>query len=63
MTFTIQRRTAKNKPWADTNKSFDADSANHALRQFGSREAVLNKRAKVVTGSKTGRQYRAVKAA
>jgi len=61
--FTIQRRTAPRKPWKATKHTVTAKTANDALRKFGCAEAFKSPRVKVATGHRTGRQYRAVKAA
>jgi hypothetical protein len=58
--YMIERRPAPRKPWKATGRIVTAKSANAALRAFGSKEAFRSPKVKVVTGSKTGRQYRAV---
>lgn len=62
-TYVIERRPAARKPWKATKHIITAKTANGALRQFGCRGAFASPKVKVVTGSQTGRQYRAVKVA
>jgi hypothetical protein len=57
--YVIERRPAARKPWKATKHIITARTANAALRQFGARGAFASPKVKVVTGSQTGRQYRA----